>query len=278
MPDSPVSLSRRRFVQRSAAAASALAAPAFVRGQNLNSKLQIASVGTDGKGWSDTREMATHDKVEHVAFCDIDLNRTANARRLRPDAPVYQDFRKMFAEMGDQIDAVTVSTPDHMHAYVALAAMRLGKHVHCQKPLTHNVWESRQMRKQAAKSDVITRMGNQIHSHQHYRTAVRTIQAGKIGKVTRVHSWVGTTGHGKSGHISRPKETPPVPDTIDWESWVGVAPMRASESTTHGDGAIGRTSEMALSAISVATSSTRSTPPSPSPVRPTTFTAANTPA
>ena len=226
MPDLTDPLSRRRFMATSAAATTAFAAPAFVRGQNLNSKLQIASIGTDGKGWSDTKEMATHDRIEHVAFCDIDLNRTKNARKLRPDAPVYQDFRAMFAEMDDKIDAVTVSTPDHMHAYCGLYAMRLGKHVHCQKPLTHNVWESRQMRLQAAKSNVITRLGNQIHSHEFYRTAVRTIQAGKIGKITRVHSWVGTTGHGKSGHISRPKETPPVPDTIDWDTWIGVAPMR----------------------------------------------------
>lgn len=217
---------RRDFVKTSAAATSLLAAPALVRGQNLNSKLQLASIGSDGKGWSDTREMATHDTVEHVAFCDIDLNRTLNVRKLRPNAPIFQDFREMLADLDDKIDAVTVSTPDHMHAYCSLAAMRQGKHVYCQKPLTHNVWESRQVKLQAEKSGVITRLGNQIHSHEHYRTAVQTIQVGRIGKISRVHSWVGTTGHGKSGHISRPKETPPVPDHIAWDNWIGVAPMR----------------------------------------------------
>lgn len=218
---------RRDFVKGAAAASSLLAFPAIVRSQNLNSRLQLAAIGTDGKGWSDTREMATHDTLEHVAFCDIDLERTANARRLKPDAPVFQDYREMLAKLGDKIDAVTVSTPDHMHACITLDAMRQGKHVYCQKPLTHNVWECRQVRLLAEQNPgVITRLGNQIHSHEFYRTAVQTIQAGKIGKVVRVHSWVGATGHGKSGHIDRPKKTPPVPDTIAWDNWIGVAPMR----------------------------------------------------
>ncbi|MCB1237518.1 MAG: Gfo/Idh/MocA family oxidoreductase [Verrucomicrobiae bacterium] len=224
-PTSPVT-SRRRFVKAAAAVSSVLAAPAFVRGQNLNSKLQLAAIGCDGKGWSDTKEMSTHDRIQHVGFCDIDLNRTLNVKKLNPEVPIYQDFREMLGELGDKVDAVTVSTPDHMHAYITLAAMRQGKHVYCQKPLTHNVWENRQVKKMAAKSGVITRLGNQIHSHEFYRTAVQTIQAGKIGKITRVHSWVGATGHGKSGFIDRPKENPPVPDTIAWDNWIGVAPMR----------------------------------------------------
>jgi len=218
--------SRRDFVKAAAAVSSVLAAPAIVRGQNLNSKLQLAAIGADGKGWSDTTEMATHDKLEHVAFCDIDINRMANAKKLKPEAPQFQDFREMLAQLGDKIDAVTVSTPDHMHAYCTLHALRMGKHVYCQKPLTHNVWENRQVKLQAAKPGLITRLGNQIHSHEHYRTAVQTIQAGKIGKILRVHSWVGATGHGKSGFIDRPKDTPPVPPTIAWDNWIGVAPMR----------------------------------------------------
>mgnify|MGYP001627944069 CR=1 FL=1 len=217
---------RRDFVKTTAALSTLAAAPAIVRGQNLNSKVQLASIGSDGKGWSDTKEMATHDTVEHVAFCDIDLSRTMNVRKLRPNAPIFQDYREMLATLGDKIDAVTVSTPDHMHAYITLDAMRQGKHVYCQKPLTHNVWENRQVKLQAAKSGVITRLGNQIHSHEYYRTAVQTIQAGKIGKITRVHSWVGTTGHGKSGFIDRPKQTATAPDEIAWDNWIGVAPMR----------------------------------------------------
>jgi len=217
-------LHRRTFL--TAAAATTFAAPAIVRGQNLNSKLQLAGIGCEGKGLSDIREMAGHDQTEFVGFCDVDLGRTAEAQKLSPEAPVYQIASEMLAELGDKVDAVTVSTPDHMHAYIALNAMRQKKHVYCQKPLTHNVWEARQMALQAKQSDVITRLGNQIHSHKYYRTAVQAIQSGTIGKVKRVHSWCAATGHGKSFHISRPKTSGPQPDTLDWDQWLGVAPKR----------------------------------------------------
>ena len=201
-------------------------APAIVRGKNLNSKLQLASIGSDGKGYSDISRMADHGQAVHVAFCDVDLARTTKALELQPEAQVFQDYREMFEKLGDEIDAVSVSTPDHMHAFIALDSMRRGKHVYCQKPLTHTVWEARQMTLQTKQSRVITRMGNQIHSHTHYRTAVRTIQAGAIGKVKRVHSWVDAAGHGRSGLISRPKITPQIPDSLDWDLWLGVAPQR----------------------------------------------------
>lgn len=219
-------LDRRTFLKASSATATVLAAPAFVRGQNLNSKLQLAGIGCEAKGWSDISEMASHNQAQFVGFCDVDLARTAQVRKLNPDAPVFQDFREMMAELGDTIDAVTVSTPDHMHAFIGLDVMRQGKHVYCQKPLTHNVWEARQMTLQAKKSNVITRLGNQIHSHGYYRTGVNAIQDGTIGKVTAVHSWCGSPGHGKSFHISRPENPIEPPKTLDWDLWVGVAPMR----------------------------------------------------
>lgn len=219
---------RRRFLQSSAlAAASTLfAAPAVLRGRDLNSRLQIAAIGCEGKGWSDIQEMASHDKAVYVAFCDVDLGRVEKVKQLQPHAPIYQDYREMLANHRDAIDAVTVSTPDHMHARQALDAMRLGKHVYCQKPLTHTIWEARQMRRAAEKSGVVTRMGNQIHSHTHYRTAVRIIQDGLIGKVRRVHSWCQATGHGKSGFIDRPPHPTEPPATLNWDLWIGVAPMR----------------------------------------------------
>jgi predicted dehydrogenase len=219
-------LSRRRFLETCGAASAAFAAPAFVHGRNLNSKLQMAGIGCEAKGWSDIREMADHNQVRHVAFCDVDLARTEKVRKLRPDAPIYQDYREMFSDLADKIDAVTVSTPDHMHAHITLDAMQRGMHVYCQKPLTHNVWEARQVRLQAKKSGVITRMGNQIHSHADYRTAVNIIQSGAVGKVKRVHSWCAATGHGKSFHISRPKNPTPAPESLAWDLWIGVAPMR----------------------------------------------------
>jgi predicted dehydrogenase len=219
-------MNRRRFLETTTLAAASFAAPAFVRGQNLNSKIQMAGIGCDGKGWSDISEMAGHAAVGHVAFCDIDTARMDKVKKLAPDAPTFQDYREMFAKLGDKIDAVTVSTPDHMHAIITLDALKEGKHVYCQKPLTHNVFEARQVRLQTAKSGVITRLGNQIHSHSFYRTAVREIQKGTIGKVKEVHSWCAATGHGKSFHISRPKTPPPLPGSVDWELWIGVAPMR----------------------------------------------------
>ncbi|MEM9015950.1 MAG: Gfo/Idh/MocA family oxidoreductase [Verrucomicrobiota bacterium] len=219
-------MNRRDWLKSGLAASAAMGAPAIVRGQNLNSKLQLASIGSDGKGFSDIKAMASHDYQQYVAFCDIDLDRTLNVEKLSPETPIYQDFREMLAEKEEEIDAVTVSTPDHMHAYCSISAMKMGKHVYCQKPLTHNVREAREVARIAKESGVVTRMGNQIHSHQFYRTAVRLVQSGRIGKVKEVHSWVATTGHGKSQHISRPKEVDPVPESLDWEKWIGVAPMR----------------------------------------------------
>jgi predicted dehydrogenase len=217
---------RRQFLRTCAAAGAAVVAPAIVRGRDRSSKLQLAAIGCDGKGWSDVREMASHERIEYVAFCDVDLARTEKVRALKPGVPVFQNYREMFDKLGDKIDAVTVSTPDHMHARITLDALRRNKHVFCQKPLTHSVWEARQVRLQAKKSGVITRMGNQIHSHTHYRTAVHLLRSGAIGKVKRVHSWCAATGHGKSGYISRPKHPPKPPASLDWELWIGVAPMR----------------------------------------------------
>jgi len=220
-----IAMKRRNFIRHASTAGILAGCPALLRGQNLNSRIQLAAVGTEGRGWADLSAMASHAKGKYVALCDVDLARTAKARKLSPDAPVFQDYREMLAKTGDTVDAVTVGIPDHMHARVSLDCMRKGKHLFCQKPLTHNVWEARQMRLQAAKSKVITRMGNQIHSHTFYRTAVQLIQEGAIGKVQRVHSWVAATGHGKSGHIDRPRSAP-VPEKLAWDVWLGVAPER----------------------------------------------------
>ncbi len=217
---------RRRHFLKSAAALAAVAAPAVVRGQNLNSKIQVAGIGTEGQGWSDISQVAQHPAAEFVAFADVDLARTERVKQLRPGAPVFQDFRQMLAERGDEIDACTISTPDHMHAFIGLTAMLAGKHVYVQKPLTHTVDEARKMRLVARQAGVITRLGNQIHSHTHYRTAVRLIRGGTIGKVKEVHSWVGVTGHGYSGHLDRPKATVAPPASFDWDLWLGVAHAR----------------------------------------------------
>jgi predicted dehydrogenase len=216
-------MQRRRWLQT--IGVGAIGFPAVVRGQNLNSRVQLAAVGTEGKGWSDFTSMRTHAQVDIVGVCDVDRARMERARHEHKEARWFQDSRRMFAEMEGKIDGVTVSTADHMHAFITLDALRRGIHVHCQKPLTHNIWEARQVRQQAGKSGVITRMGNQIHSHEFYRTGTKWIQDGQIGKVKEVHSWCNATGHGKSYHISRPSEMP-LPETLDWDVWLGVAPFR----------------------------------------------------
>ena len=219
-------LSRRSFLATTATAA--LAAPAIVSGRNLNSKLQFAGIGADGKGYSDILQITSHERLHSVAFCDVDLSRTAKVKKKFPEAKIFQDYREMFETLGDKVDAVTVSTPDHTHAIISLDAMRRGKHVYCQKPLTRTVWEARQMRRQAKKSGVITRMGNQIHSHSAYRTTAHLIHSGAIGKVKEVHSWIAVTGHGYSGRLQRPskKENQPAPKGLNWDLWLSVAPER----------------------------------------------------
>ena len=202
-----------------------MAFPAIVRGLNANGKLQVGVVGANGQGLSDLGEIGSHAKVQFVGFCDVDTARFDGADKKFPGIAHFQDFREMFSKLGDTLDAVQVSTPDHMHAYIALDAMRRGKHVYCQKPLTHTIWESRQMRLQAEKSKVITQMGNQIHSATEYRTGVKLIRDGTIGKIKAVHSWIGNRGNQFTGLTALPPSGP-VPETLAWDSWIGAAPMR----------------------------------------------------
>lgn len=216
--------SRRTFLKTSAAALCGL--PALLRAANLNSTLQVAIVGCKGQGFSDLSQIGSHARVKFAGFCDVDTARFDEVDKKFPDVPHFQDFREMFAKLGEGFDAVQVSTPDHMHAFIALDAMRRGKHVYCQKPLTHTVWEARQMRLQAAKSKVITQMGNQIHSASEYRTAVKLVRDGAIGKIKTVHSWQANRGNGFTGLSALP-ESRPVPASLDWDRWIGVAPMRA---------------------------------------------------
>lgn len=228
-----MSTSRRTFLTKSAAAAAVAGFPAILRAANPNGKLQVASVGANGMALSDIRNIATHPKVQYVAFCDVDTARFGPVNEAFPGVPQFQDYREMLAKLGDKIDAVNVGTPDHMHAKASLDAMRLGKHVYCQKPLTHTVWESRQMRLQAEKSGLITQMGNQIHSAIEYRLGTRLIKEGAIGKVKEVYSWVGVTGNERTKRLEPPKAAAQPPATLDWNLWIGVAPMRPYAGVYH---------------------------------------------
>ena len=159
-----------------------------------------------------------------IAVCDVhEGNRNAAASRF-PGAKTFADWRKLLDQMDKQIDAVSVSTPDHMHAPISMSAIRRGKHVYCQKPLTHTIYEARQIAAAARKAKVVTQMGIQIHSSIEYRMATELIQAGAIGKIKEVHSWSDRPGWPQGG--PRPAGQSPVPKELNWDLWLGVAPQR----------------------------------------------------
>lgn len=218
-----MNFSRRQFLKTSTAAA--LSFPAVVRAVTPNSMLQVAVVGCGGKGFSDLNEVGSHAKVKFVGFCDVDSTRFDKADQKFPGVPHFSDFRDMYQKLGETMDAVIVATPDHMHALPSIEAMKRGCHVYCEKPLSHSVWEARQMQLHAKKAGVATQMGNQIHSAAEYRTAVRLLRNEVIGKITAVHSWQKNPGNGYT-KLTAPPASGPVPETLNWDAWLGVAAQR----------------------------------------------------
>ncbi len=225
----PTSVNRRRFLATSSTFATGLllsgplpsASGAKARKVSPNEKLNIASIGANGQGATDTNGCATENIV---ALCDVDSKRLGERAAKFPQAKLYKDYRQMLEEM-KEIDAVIVSTPDHHHAFAAMMAMKMGKHVYCQKPMAHSISEARLMRETAAKTKVITQMGNQGHSYDSTRRLVELVRSGAIGEVRDVHVWTDRPIW-PQGMMERPKETPPVPEHIDWDLWIGPAPMR----------------------------------------------------
>jgi predicted dehydrogenase len=215
--------SRRSFLQQ--LAAGAVVAPWVTRGllaQSPNAKINHATFGAAGMGKSDLTAIAKHPSVNVVAACDVDLNRTTEFRKTFPEARVYQDFRELLEKETD-LQTVNVSTPDHMHAPIAMAAMQRGLHVYGQKPLTHDLYESRRLAEFAMEKKLVTQMGIQIHSGPEYRTAVKLVQEGAIGKVKEVHTW-SSKAWGDTGE--KPGRADPVPEGFDWNLWLGVAGER----------------------------------------------------
>jgi hypothetical protein len=218
------SLSRRQFIRYTATTATILGvAPAFLRGQNLNGKINVAVIGAGGKGEGEVSDAAGLG-ANIVALCDVDYNRAAKSIEKHPDAKQYHDFRKMLEEMGNSIDAVTVSTPDHVHAPASLMAMKMGKHCFCQKPLTQSVYEARMMRQVAKEKKLATQMGNQGSAGDGLRRAVEVIQAGVIGKPKELHVWSNRPIWPQG--IDRPQGEDPVPADFNWDLWLGPAPVR----------------------------------------------------
>jgi predicted dehydrogenase len=191
-----------------------------VRRLSANEKLNIGVVGVSGKGASDTKACAGENIV---ALCDVDEKAATGARARYPKANFYKDFRKML-EQEKSLDAVVVATPDHLHATVAAMAIRMGKHVYCQKPLTQTVYEARLLRRLAKEHKVATQMGNQGSAEDGLRRAVEVVQAGLIGAVRQVHVWSNRPIWPQG--MDRPTGQDPVPPTFDWDLWLGPAPWR----------------------------------------------------
>ena len=222
----PTGASRRDFLRASAiTAAATIAFPHIVSAQvrGANDKVRVACIGVGGKGDSDCEDSAKCG-AEIVALCDVDENTLNKKAQKHPGAKLYRDFRKMFDEMEKGIDAVTVSTPDHVHAVAAGTAMKLGKHVYCQKPFTQTVWEARTLRGLAKEKKVATQMGNQGSAGSGLRRAVEVIQAGVIGKPTELHVWSNRPIWPQG--MERPAGEDPVPANLDWDLWLGPAAQR----------------------------------------------------
>ncbi|HYE54753.1 MAG TPA: Gfo/Idh/MocA family oxidoreductase, partial [Chitinophagaceae bacterium] len=216
---------RRKFLRNtSLAAAGFFIVPRHVLGKGHvapSDKLNIAGIGAGGKGASDLKEFAKSARVNIVALCDVDDRQAADTVKTFPKAKYYKDFREMLEKEKNNIDAVSVSTPDHTHAVATLAAMQLGKHVYTQKPLTHDIYEARILTQAAKKYKVVTQMGNQGGSGDGVRKAKEMIDAGLIGDVKSVQCWTNRPVWPQG--IPTPTGTHEVPKELDWNLWLGPA-------------------------------------------------------
>lgn len=227
-------LKRRSFLKKSAACVGFLAgAPSFISAQGSYNKLNIGIIGSGGRG---AGNLAGVSSENIVALCDVNKANLDKAADKHPNATKFTDFRKLLDKQ-NSFDAVVVSTCEHTHAMATLAALQLKKHVYCEKPLTHNIYEARMVRMEASRAKVATQMGIQIHSGENYRRVVELIQTNAIGAVTEVHVWVSRSwglqsaeDAKKHGDIvfatERPKESTPIPAGLDWDLWLGPAPYR----------------------------------------------------
>jgi hypothetical protein len=192
--------------------------------KSYNEKLNIAAIGVGNRGPAILLGVAPTENI--VALCDVDDVSAAHAFQTYPKATKYKDYRQMLDKEGKNIDAVMVATPDHLHTSVALACMQRGKHVYCEKPLTRTPSESRLLADAAVKYKVATQMGNQGFNHEGTKTACEILWSGEIGEVREVHAWTGSIYGGQPNLPASGPETEPVPDTLDWDLWLGPAENR----------------------------------------------------
>ncbi|HOW64745.1 MAG TPA: Gfo/Idh/MocA family oxidoreductase [Candidatus Paceibacterota bacterium] len=235
-PSPSLTLNRRGFLARGAAITAGLSViPGHVLGLNganpASERINLAGIGVGGQGASDLNSLSSQNIV---ALCDVDWNHAAGTFKRFPQAKRHKDYRKMLEEQKD-IDAVVVATPDHVHAFATLMALKLGKPVYCEKPLTHSVWEARQVAEATRKSGLATQMGNQGQASEDTRRLCEFVGAGAIGPVREVHIWTDRPSNGLFKEywpqgVDRPRETPSIPDQLDWDLWIGPAPSRPYHS------------------------------------------------
>ncbi len=215
---------RRSFLKQLGTAA--FAAPFVTRGlmaASPNEMVRHASFGASGMAGADWGAITSHKQVKFVAVAEVDLARAEAAKKKFPELKVYQDWREMLDKEHKNLDCVNVSTPDHMHAPQGMSAMQLGLHVYGQKPLTHDVYESRRLTEVAREKKLVTQMGIQVHSSYEYRVAVQLVQSGVVGKIKEVHTW---SSKKWGDPAARPDNNDPVPANLNWDQWLGVVSER----------------------------------------------------
>ena len=219
--------SRRSFIKSTSIISTGLAIIPSIYSCSPNSKLNYAVIGVGGRG------RANWGRVQNeniVAMCDVDDNRASDGYNMVPKAKRFKDFRVMFDKMHKEIDAVIISTPDHTHFAATMAAMELGKHVYVEKPLAHNVWELRTMKKAAKYYGIVSQMGNQGHTTDGVRSIKEWYEAGVLGEVKEIFAWIGEFNFSPGHYWTKPESFPPkkdpVPDYLDWDLWLGPAKYR----------------------------------------------------
>ncbi len=221
-------MNRRRFLQQTSAAASLLGFPAITRSASPNSFLQVASIGVARMGGNTMRSVATHEKVKIVALCDVDDLHMASATEKKggtmvfPDASKHKDWRELLTRHADKFDAVTIGTPDHMHAPIAVTALRAKKHVYLQKPMATTIHECRVIAAEAAKAGVVTQLGNQGRSTVEGRMMVELLRTGAVGKIKEIVFWENKKLNWWPKNTELRPQADPIPGTLAWDLWTGV--------------------------------------------------------
>ncbi len=225
---SRTAVTRRTLLEWSAAAGGLWLAgcASMRRARPVAGRLRHACIGVGGMGKADQQRIASHPEVDVVALCDVDAAFLEEASEKAPEARLYRDWRELLTQEADEIDSVSVTTPDHMHASIAMEALRSGKHVYCQKPLTRTVDEARALARAARRSRAVTQMGIQNHSAVPYAQALHIFRAGHIGRVYEVHVWTDRPAGWWPQGVGRSEGADEIPATLDWDLWLGVAPVR----------------------------------------------------